>query len=255
MHSVPVCFVFVFVLFFFCLFLFFILQLIISRSSRLEVLCKKCSWKFRNICRKILLLESLFNKVAGFLYQKETPTQVLFCKYCKISKNTFFYITSPVATSAFLEILTWLDDLFHVFHAHFLMQILAFHHIWHLNIGLLQFYRGINIFIHIYIYIYKYFFRFVLNTCSDEVACRSWNPKVVGSILPCGSKKSKQCQKYPKSVCVKDIKEAAKGSLSEGSQSKSVYCYSNTVQKMKFPLGISSVNVTKSAISCGFGHI
>ena len=26
-------------------------------------------------------------------------------------------------------------------------------------------------------------------------------------------------------------------------------------QKMKFPFRISSVNVTKSAVSCGFGHI
>ena len=29
----------------------------------------------------------------------------------------------------------------------------------------------------------------------------------------------------------------------------------NTAQKMKFPLRISSVNVTKTAVSCGFGHI
>ena len=28
-----------------------------------------------------------------------------------------------------------------------------------------------------------------------------------------------------------------------------------TAQKMKFPLKISSVNVIKSAVSCGFGHI
>ena len=29
----------------------------------------------------------------------------------------------------------------------------------------------------------------------------------------------------------------------------------NTAQKMKFSLSISSVNVTKSAVSCGFSHI
>ena len=29
---------------------------------------------------------------------------------------------------------------------------------------------------------------------------------------------------------------------------------SNTAQKMKFSIRVSSVNVTKSADSCGFGH-
>ena len=32
-------------------------------------------------------------------------------------------------------------------------------------------------------------------------------------------------------------------------------CVWETVQKMNFLLRISSVNVTKSAVSCGFGHI
>ena len=35
-------------------------------------------------------------------------------------------------------------------------------------------------------------------------------------------------------------------------ESDSVCCIA---QKMKFPLRISSVNVTKSWVSCGFGHI
>ena len=35
------------------------------------------------------MLESAFNKVAS-LYQKEIPTQVFFCKYCKIFKSTHF---------------------------------------------------------------------------------------------------------------------------------------------------------------------
>ena len=30
---------------------------------------------------------------------------------------------------------------------------------------------------------------------------------------------------------------------------------SNTAQKIKFSMRLSSVNVTKSAVSCGFGHI
>ena len=35
------------------------------------------------------------------------------------------------------------------------------------------------------------------------------------------------------------------------------FCYAihNTAQEMNFPLRISSENVTKSAVSCGFGHI
>ena len=34
-----------------------------------------------------------------------------------------------------------------------------------------------------------------------------------------------------------------------------LHLYTNTAHKMKFPLSISSVNVTKSAVSSGFGHI
>ena len=38
--------------------------------------------------RKTPVLESLFNKLAGLqLYQKETPKQVLSCKYYKIFKH------------------------------------------------------------------------------------------------------------------------------------------------------------------------
>ena len=33
------------------------------------------------------------------LYQKETPTQLLSCAYCKIFKNSFSYRTPAVATS------------------------------------------------------------------------------------------------------------------------------------------------------------
>ena len=35
----------------------------------------------------------------------------------------------------------------------------------------------------------------------------------------------------------------------------SYFCIADTAQKMKFPLRISSVNLTKSAVLCGFGHI
>ena len=34
--------------------------------------------------------------------KKETPTQMFSCEYCKISKNNFFYRTSPVAASKVL---------------------------------------------------------------------------------------------------------------------------------------------------------
>ena len=39
-------------------------------------------------------------------------------------------------------------------------------------------------------------------------------------------------------------------------KTKEVYlALPSTAQKMKIPLGISSVNVTKSAVNFGFGHI
>ena len=35
--------------------------------------------------------ESLINKVVGLHFiKKETPTQVFFCEYCEIFKNTYF---------------------------------------------------------------------------------------------------------------------------------------------------------------------
>ena len=39
------------------------------------------------------------------------------------------------------------------------------------------------------------------------------------------------------------------------SQFTSLYMPETLHQKLSFPLRISSVNVTKSAVSCGFGHI
>ena len=48
---------------------------------------KVCSYKFRNIHKKTLVLESLFNKVAGLQlcnFIKKAPTQVFFSEYCKI---------------------------------------------------------------------------------------------------------------------------------------------------------------------------
>ena len=54
------------------------------------------------------MLESLFNKAAGPLIKqlKETPIQMFSCEICKIFKNTFLYITPPVATSVPYPIFT-----------------------------------------------------------------------------------------------------------------------------------------------------
>ena len=78
-----------------------------------EVFCKKrCS---SNVCkchRKMLVLESVFNKVQ--LYPEEIPTQVFSCKICEIFKNPYFeellettasifylYFSSPFSLSSF----------------------------------------------------------------------------------------------------------------------------------------------------------
>ena len=48
----------------------------------------------RNIHRKTPVLEPLFNKVIGLkacnFIEKETPTQVFSCEYCKIFNNSLF---------------------------------------------------------------------------------------------------------------------------------------------------------------------
>ena len=69
------------------------------RSSCLEVFCKK--GVLRNLAKltgKHQWQSLFFNKVAG-LIEKETLAQVLSCKFCQISKNTFSYRTPPMAAS------------------------------------------------------------------------------------------------------------------------------------------------------------
>ena len=44
------------------------------------------------------MLESLFNKL------KETPTQLVFCEYCEIFKNTYFEDHLQIAASEPLQI-------------------------------------------------------------------------------------------------------------------------------------------------------
>ena len=68
-----------------------------------NVLQNRSSYKFFDICKKISVLESLFNKVTGLMacnfIKKETPTQVFSCEYHKMFENSFFYGTPPVAAS------------------------------------------------------------------------------------------------------------------------------------------------------------
>ena len=45
------------------------------------------------------------------------------------------------------------------------------------------------------------------------------------------------------------------GEQSDLESHSNVISKENTAQKIKFPLRVSSVNVTKSTVSCGFGHI
>ena len=60
----------------------------ISRSSLLEVFCKKG------------VLRNLQASVCNFI-KKETLAQVLSCEFIEISMNTISYRTPPVATSEY----------------------------------------------------------------------------------------------------------------------------------------------------------
>ena len=61
-----------------------------------EAVIRRCSSKqvFLKISQISPMLESLFNKAAGFqtcnFIIKETPTQVDSCEYCKMFQNSFF---------------------------------------------------------------------------------------------------------------------------------------------------------------------
>ena len=80
----------------------------LSKSSHLRCSIKKAVQKiFRNIYRKTPVLKSLLN---NSLYSKETPKQMFYRKYCKISKKTYFeeYLrmaasVSPICFCPFLE--------------------------------------------------------------------------------------------------------------------------------------------------------
>ena len=71
----------------------FQIQLPFQKQSPGGVLYKKSSQKFRNIDKKISVLESLLTLL------KETPAQVFSCEYCKIFNKSFFHRTPAVAAS------------------------------------------------------------------------------------------------------------------------------------------------------------
>ena len=74
----------------------------IARSSRPEVFSKVGVLEnFTKFAEKHLYQSLSFNKVAGLslqLYLKKESGTCVFCEFCEIFKNTFFYRTPPVAT-------------------------------------------------------------------------------------------------------------------------------------------------------------
>ena len=78
-----------------------------DRNSRPEVFCKEGVLRnFTKFTGKHLCQRLFFNKVAGLrsatLLKKSLWHRCFFCEFCKISKNTFFYRTRPVAASAMI---------------------------------------------------------------------------------------------------------------------------------------------------------
>ena len=88
-------------------FLFSVLKLNVTRSSRPEVFCKKVFLVIlQNLQENTCAKDSFLIKLACNFYKKESLAQVFplaqvfFCDFCKISKNTFFYRTPPLAATA-----------------------------------------------------------------------------------------------------------------------------------------------------------
>ena len=82
------------------------LHLILFRSRRTEVICKKgvlrnfAKFRGKHLCQSLFL-----NKVAGLrpatLLKKKTLAHVFSCEFCEVSKNTCSYITPPMTASAY----------------------------------------------------------------------------------------------------------------------------------------------------------
>ena len=73
---------------------------------------KRCLKNFAKFTGKHLCQSLFFNKVAETcnVIKKEALAQVFSCIFCEISKNTFFYRTSPVAASIKRMAFTKKDD-------------------------------------------------------------------------------------------------------------------------------------------------
>ena len=83
---------------------------IIQKQPFIVVPQNKYFQKFRNIHKETVVLESLFNKVAGLkicrFIKKETPTQVFSYEYREIFKDSFFYIRPLVTVYQLVWIMT-----------------------------------------------------------------------------------------------------------------------------------------------------
>ena len=77
------------------------------RSSHQRCSIKKAVLKnFAIFTGKHLCRSLFFIKLQALqLYQKETPTQVFFCEYCEIFKNSFFYRTALMAAPLSISLL------------------------------------------------------------------------------------------------------------------------------------------------------
>ena len=69
---------------------------VVCRCSTNKVFLKISQNLDENACTGVSFLKKL--QACNFI-KKETPTQVFFCKFCKIFKSTFFHRTPPVAAS------------------------------------------------------------------------------------------------------------------------------------------------------------
>ena len=78
----------------------------VHKQSFTDFLQYKCSLRFCKFQRETLVMESLYNEVAGlevFNFIKKR-FQVFSCEICEIFKNKFFYRTLPMAASETLLI-------------------------------------------------------------------------------------------------------------------------------------------------------
>ena len=78
----------------------FLTEAVIRRCSVKKVFLEILQNSQKNTCARVSFLIKLQTSACNFI-KKETLAQVFSCEFCKISKNSFSYRTSPVA--AFLS--------------------------------------------------------------------------------------------------------------------------------------------------------